>query len=331
LNIVNRSAEDVDANHPTANNNLQASNETIGNSSASNSNLEQVKLSPKEHLRATISFRALVESDGQKLKKTGSDWKCRCPFHSDRTPSFSITDDDDHGKCFGCEWYGDIFKYVMDRTGCDFRTAFIHLASAGSLQGTKTKRPASTHFRKQELEYQFTEADLKEINHSTSRIINEAWLCEQIASSRKWKPETIQSLATNRHLGWGGDALEFIYKTGIKIRRWPGKEVRWLCGQPHLWRADFLSNAAEVYLAEGEPDAITLIDIGIEKVPDAVVVAAPSAGTFDPSWAPLFNGKTVTLCYDADPAGENGLQHAGALLAPVAHVKQWTPKEVLSW
>ena len=53
---------------------------------------------------------------------------CRCPFHNDRTPSFSIREDDDTaGKCFGCGWYGDIFKYEMDFHKVDFTEAWLRL------------------------------------------------------------------------------------------------------------------------------------------------------------------------------------------------------------
>jgi hypothetical protein len=180
-----------------------------------------------------------------------------------------------------------------------------------------------------EPEYKFTERELKEIERSAQRIVQDHGLCTNIASSRQWKPETILKLARARHLGWGGDALNFIYKTGIKVRKWPGKEFYWWAGQSHIWRADLLAEASTVYLVEGEPDAITLIDVGIESLAGTVVVAAPSASTFSESWTELFRGKDVTISYDADDAGQKGLARVGSLLDGVAKsVRQWTPKEV---
>jgi len=288
----------------------------MGPSSATNCRLELDSKSPVEILKATISFRALVESDGQQLKKTAGQWTCRCPFHDDRNPSFFVDQRDDRAKCFGCDWYGDIFKYVMDRTGSDFRTALLHLASAPSLCDTKTKE-VLTKPSARSAEYEFNENDLKEIEGSTKRFLNENWLCEKVAASRNWKPETIRALARSLHLGWGGDCLDFIYKTGIKVREWPGKRFHWLAGQPHIWRSDVIEASSSAVITEGEIDAITLIDLGLEKAPATVVVALASATTFSPSWASLFAGKDVTMCLDADEAGEQGVRKIAPLLQPV--------------
>lgn len=307
----------VENGHACQQENSQTFVESVGESGASNSSQAESALSPTQQLKATISFRALVESDGRELKQSGKYWQCRCPFHPDKTPSFTLWETDVFAKCFGCHWEGDIFDYVMKRTGCDFRTAFEHLATTPTLHRTKTKH-VPLKSRNVEAEYQFKPNELKEIERSTSRICNEDWLCAHIAVARNWKPQTIRQLAKQRHLGWGGDVLEFIYKTGIKARRWPGKEISWRAGQPYIWRADMLFNAQKVFITEGEPDAITLIDLGVESQEAVAVVAAPSASTFHNAWAKLFIGKDVTLCYDADKAGRKGVVRVGALLAPVA-------------
>lgn len=318
----------VENGHACKQENSQATNGSIGTSSVSESSQTALPFTPTQQLKATISFRALVESDDRSLKQSGQYWKCCCPFHPDSTPSFVIYETDIYAKCYGCDWKGDIFDYVMKRTGCDFHTAFEHLAKRPSLHGTKTKHvPARS--REIEPEYQFSPADLKEIDRSTSRLCNEEWLCAHIAGSRKWKPETIRLLGEQRHLGWGGDVLEFIYKTGIKARRWPGKEISWLTGSPHIWRADTLPNAKKVYLTEGEPDAITLIDLVVELDKGVEVVAAPSASTFHNDWVKLFKGKDVTLCFDADEAGRKGSARVGALLSLTASsVSELMLKEV---
>ncbi|MDR0780682.1 MAG: hypothetical protein LBF16_08310, partial [Pseudomonadales bacterium] len=40
-----------------------------------------------ERLKAEVSLRRLVESQGHELKRRGRDWVMRCPFHDDATPS----------------------------------------------------------------------------------------------------------------------------------------------------------------------------------------------------------------------------------------------------
>ena len=303
-------AQHVEKRHADATNKNEAIVDSVEQKGASNSSHELITLSPVEQLKATISFRALVQSDGQVVKQTGQCSVCRCPFHPDRTPSFSIIENDAWAKCFGCDWKGDIFNYVMSRTGCDFRTAYQHLAQFPTLHGTRTKQvPLGS--KAVQPEYQFTERDLKEIEESTAAILNGTERCNRIAASRGWKPETIQALAAEKSLGWGGDCLDFIYETGIKVRKWPGKELYWWAGKPYVWRSRVMKNASAVYLTEGETDAITLLDAGLETDPEVAVVAAPSASTFEKQWAELFRGKDVVLCYDADQAGEKGISRVG--------------------
>ena len=285
-------------------------------------------LTPAQFLKTRISFKSLMISDNRKLKKIGKLWGCCCPFHPDKNPSFFVKEDDDAGCCYGCNWYGDIFKYVMDRTGCDFKGAYRHLSTSPSLEkSVAISGPAKVGNKT--AAFEFTAGQKQEIARSTARICDDPAVCERIAVSRNWKPGTILRLAQSKHLGWGGDALNFIYQTGIKVRRWPGKEFYWWAGSGCLWRVEMLANASSVLLTEGEPDAITMIDAGFEDNNGSVVIAAPSASTFHSSWAELFRGKEVTICFDADDAGRKGAARVAEIIRPVASsIFDLNPEEV---
>jgi DNA primase len=63
------------------------------------------------------------------LKKSGSDtWKALCPFHNEKTPSFSISQKRQHFHCFGCGKSGNVFSFVMEREAVDFPNAAYILA-----------------------------------------------------------------------------------------------------------------------------------------------------------------------------------------------------------
>lgn len=62
-----------------------------------------------------------------KLRKVGSEWIGRCPFHSERTPSFTIYAGDERAKCFGCGWHGDVIDFVRTAYGCSFTQAVDRL------------------------------------------------------------------------------------------------------------------------------------------------------------------------------------------------------------
>lgn len=67
-----------------------------------------------------------------KLTRAGREWKACCPFHPDRTPSFTVNDDKGFGHCFGCGWHGDAADFIAALEGCGLREAAVRLG-AGDL------------------------------------------------------------------------------------------------------------------------------------------------------------------------------------------------------
>lgn len=69
-----------------------------------------------------------VVSDYVPLKKKGQNlWAC-CPFHNEKSPSFSVSPAKQIYKCFGCGKAGDPIQFVMDIEGLGFNEAIRHLA-----------------------------------------------------------------------------------------------------------------------------------------------------------------------------------------------------------
>lgn len=68
------------------------------------------------------------------LKRAGTVHKGLCPFHGEKTPSFTVTPDRETWHCFGCGEHGDIFTFVMRRDGLDFREALERLAEKAGVE-----------------------------------------------------------------------------------------------------------------------------------------------------------------------------------------------------
>ncbi len=62
------------------------------------------------------------------LRRNGSQYMGRCPFHEDNSPSFSVNPSDKLYHCFGCGVGGDLFSFVMEKEGLDFTNAIEWLA-----------------------------------------------------------------------------------------------------------------------------------------------------------------------------------------------------------
>lgn len=65
-----------------------------------------------------------------KLKRSGNNYFACCPFHKEKTPSFSINAKEQYFHCFGCGESGNVIKYVMKYNGLDFIEAVKSLASS---------------------------------------------------------------------------------------------------------------------------------------------------------------------------------------------------------
>jgi len=97
-----------------------------------------------DHQVAEVRDRAdIVDIIGEfvQLKKSGREFKARCPFHEEKTPSFYVVPDKGFFKCFGCGESGDVFSFLMKRDGYDFAEAVRHVAARTGVEIRETVGP----------------------------------------------------------------------------------------------------------------------------------------------------------------------------------------------
>jgi DNA primase len=83
-----------------------------------------------------------------RLKKTGKDFSGLCPFHQEKTPSFTVSPIKQIFYCFGCGKGGDIFNFVMEMERCEFPDALRIVAEKCGISIPKPK-PSSPAERTQ--------------------------------------------------------------------------------------------------------------------------------------------------------------------------------------
>jgi DNA primase len=93
-----------------------------------------MSLSPAflDELRARTLLSAVI-SPSVKLIRAGREWKACCPFHKEKTPSFTINDEKGFYHCFGCGAHGDAIRFLTDARGLPFMDAVKELASKAGL------------------------------------------------------------------------------------------------------------------------------------------------------------------------------------------------------
>jgi len=141
------------------------------------------------------------------LKKSGRNYKAICPFHSEKTPSFMVSQELQIYKCFGCGVAGDVFNFVEAIEGVDFPRALEILADRA---GVKL-------IRSQELDTQSQiKKKIHEINELSTQFYQYVLLKEKtgkkaldyLKKERKLTEETIREFK----IGYAPDSWDTLYK-----------------------------------------------------------------------------------------------------------------------
>lgn len=94
-----------------------------------------MSLSPQflDELRARTTLSTLI-GRSIKVQKAGREYKACCPFHNEKTPSFTINDEKGFYHCFGCGAHGDAIRWMTDHRGLPFIDAVKELADAAGME-----------------------------------------------------------------------------------------------------------------------------------------------------------------------------------------------------
>ena len=87
----------------------------------------------KEEVKSRVDIVDVI-GEFVDLKRKGSSHVGLCPFHTEKTPSFSVNREGQFYHCFGCGKGGDVIGFLMDITGMSFMEAMVQLAERTSLR-----------------------------------------------------------------------------------------------------------------------------------------------------------------------------------------------------
>lgn len=92
-------------------------------------------LSPQwlDELRARVTLSGVIGRT-TRLQKAGREWKACCPFHNEKTPSFTVNDEKGFYHCFGCGAHGDVIRWMTDQRGLQFMDAVKELAAEAGME-----------------------------------------------------------------------------------------------------------------------------------------------------------------------------------------------------
>lgn len=100
---------------------------------------------PKDFIQDLVARADVVSvvDSRVRLKKAGRNYQACCPFHNEKTPSFSVAPDKQFYHCFGCGAHGNALDFIMEFDGLEFPDAVEELASMLGLEVPREQRPGA--------------------------------------------------------------------------------------------------------------------------------------------------------------------------------------------
>ncbi len=156
-------------------------------------------------VRAATDIVALI-SEQVALKKSGHRWSGLCPFHGEKTPSFSVNAEQGLYYCFGCRASGDAIKFVRETQHLDFRDALQFLADKAGIELHDDAATGPARKERQE----FMDAMARAVEWYHDRLLNspDAGRARQYLRSRGIDGETVRAFK----LGWAPDDWDALTK-----------------------------------------------------------------------------------------------------------------------
>lgn len=109
-----------------------------------------------EELKAKVSIVDVVGAKVNLVRK-GREYQACCPFHNEKTPSFTVNEAKGFYHCFGCGAHGDIVKFEMEANGLPFLDALRKLADKAGLEMPKLSHEDHAHSEERKTQYEIME------------------------------------------------------------------------------------------------------------------------------------------------------------------------------
>jgi DNA primase len=160
-----------------------------------------------DKVREATDFVA-VASDHIALKKVGQRWTGLCPFHAEKTPSFSVNAEEKLFYCFGCQAKGDVITFVREIEHLDFPDAVERLAARAGIQ---LRYDDAAIGQDRQRRSRLTEAIEAAVDFYHQRLLTspDAGPARQYLRSRGYDGEVVRAF----RIGWAPDDWDALCKS----------------------------------------------------------------------------------------------------------------------
>ncbi|WFB35605.1 DNA primase [Kiritimatiellota bacterium B12222] len=162
----------------------------------------------KEEVRARADIVDII-GRSVKLTRASGSWKGLCPFHQEKSPSFTVNPQRQSYHCFGCDVGGDVFKFVMEMEHLDFMGALEKLAQQTGVEFTHDGNKGNAGLKKK----------LLEIHEKTTAYFEQLLVSREGEKAFAYlqKRELLPETQSNFRLGFAPDSFDQLLN---KAREW---------------------------------------------------------------------------------------------------------------
>lgn len=149
-------------------------------------------------------------------KKGGKYWAC-CPFHNEKTPSFTVSEDEGFFYCFGCKESGDVISFVQKYESCDFSEAVELLAKNANMEVPQFTGDAEVKERKQLKERVLKLLDVTYKHYQENLFLPQAKKAQEYLKQRGFTRHELEDFKIGYSLGWS-ELIEFLRRQGFTYK-----------------------------------------------------------------------------------------------------------------
>jgi len=167
-----------------------------------------------EEIRSTASVVDVI-SEYVQLRKRGKNYVGLCPFHNEKTPSFTVSDEKQIFHCFGCHTGGNVFKFLMEYKKISFVEAVQEMAEQLGI----TLEYEQTGYEEQQSEQEiFYDINTEAAKYFLNNLLNEeeAEGARNYLKNRNIKTQTTRAFGLGYSLRGWENLLNFLKQKGIK-------------------------------------------------------------------------------------------------------------------
>ena len=169
-----------------------------------------------EEIRSAADIVDVI-SEFVQLRKRGKNFIGLCPFHTEKTPSFTVSEDKQIYHCFGCHNGGNVFKFLMEYEKISFIESVQELAAR---VGINLEYEEDTTGKESEQEVLY-EINVQAARYFSDNLLNapEGEIARKYFNERKIKPQTMRAFGLGYALNGWENFVEFAKSQKIDLER----------------------------------------------------------------------------------------------------------------